>query len=319
MAVIQTHDLTKAYTVRGKPPFVALQSLDMTVEQGEIFGYLGPNGAGKTTTIRLLLDLIRPTTGTAQVMGYDVNGDSLEMRRLVGFLPGELNLWRNLTAAQTVDYVAHVRGGDVAAQKAHAREIGERLNFDFSKRIREYSTGNKRKLGLVLAMMHRPPLLILDEPTTGLDPLLQHTFNAMMREVRDEGRTVFLSSHMLTEVQAICDRVGIIRDGEMKAIERVDALTEAKFHWVTLQLREPANAQMLDGVAGVSDVSLHNSHTLRFRLAGEHDPLLRALGDYYVVRLETREPSLEEIFLTYYGNGESESAGSAAAVQKASE
>ncbi len=303
MSVIKTQNLTKVYKT-GKVPFKALNALNLNVDEGEIFGFLGPNGAGKTTTIRLLLDLIRPTMGDARLFGLDVNADSVEIRRRVGFLPGELNLWKGLTGWQVVNYVASVRGENIDEQKRYARELGERLGLDFSKRVREYSTGNKRKIGLVIALMHKPPLLILDEPTTGLDPLLQQTFNNLMREVRQEGRTVFLSSHMLTEVQAICDRVGIIRHGELKAIERVTDLTQAKFHWVTVQFREDATPDIVQHLEGVSDISTANGHTLKFRLVGDHDPVIKALQHQYIVRLETREPTLEEIFLTFYGDDE---------------
>lgn len=300
--VIQTNNLSKTYG-QGNKAFRALKDLNLTVNQGEIFGYLGPNGAGKTTTIRLLLDLIRPTSGTAQVLGYDINRDSVAIRQQIGFLPGELNLWKGLTGQEVVNYVANVRGQDIDGQKRYAQELGERLALDFSKKVREYSTGNKRKLGLVIAMMHKPQLLILDEPTTGLDPLLQQTFNQMMREVRDEGRTVFLSSHILAEVQAICERVGIVRDGQLQAIERVTDLTHAKFHWITVQFRDVINPEFVSVIDGVSDVStLNDGHILRFRLVGDHDTLIKTLSEHYVIRMETREPTLEEIFLTFYGD-----------------
>lgn len=304
--MIQTNNLSKTYGT-GQKTFQALKDLNLTVNSGEIFGYLGPNGAGKTTTIRLLLDLIRPTSGTGQVLGYDINRDSVTIRQHIGFLPGELNLWKGLTGHEVVHYVAGVRGVDTDGQKRYAGQLGERLALDFSKKVREYSTGNKRKLGLIIAMMHKPQLLILDEPTTGLDPLLQQTFNQMMREVRDEGRTVFLSSHILAEVQAICERVGIVRDGQLKAIERVTDLTHAKFHWVTVQFSDTINPDFIRAIDGVSDVSTVNGeNTLRFRLVGDHDAVIKAISQKYVVRMETREPTLEEIFLTFYGDNGAE-------------
>ncbi|RMG82379.1 MAG: ABC transporter ATP-binding protein, partial [Chloroflexi bacterium] len=196
----------------------ALSDLNLTVEQGEIFGYLGPNGAGKTTTIRLLLDLIRPTAGRAFIFDMDANAQSVEVHKRIGFLPGELNLWKNRTARQVVNYFAQVRAGANAGPiLRYADELAERLDFNMNKPVRDYSSGNKRKLGLILALMHKPDLLILDEPTSGLDPLMQQTFNQLMLEVKEEGRTVFMSSHVLSEVQAICDRVGILRHGELKA------------------------------------------------------------------------------------------------------
>jgi ABC-2 type transport system ATP-binding protein len=203
---IQTDKLTKFYK-RGKP---ALDQLDLKVTQGEIFGYLGPNGAGKTTTIRLLLDLIRPSAGRGTVLGLDCQKNSLGIRRRVGFLPGELHLWDGLTGFQVVHYLGKLRGN---LDMKYVHQLAERLSLDLSKTVRSYSSGNRRKLGLVIALMSRAELLILDEPTNGLDPLVQQIFHQLMLVARDEGRTVFLSSHILSEVQAISDRVGILRDG----------------------------------------------------------------------------------------------------------
>jgi len=217
-ALIQMENLTKVYG----DATPALDSLNLTVNRGEIFGYLGPNGAGKTTTIRLLLDLIRPTQGRASIFGLDVKADSVEIRKRIGFLPGELNLWDRLTAREIVNYLGNLRGG---VDNAYVKQLAERLSFDMSKRMRTYSTGNKRKLGLILALMHKPDLLILDEPSSGLDPLMQQTFNQLMLEAKANGQTVFLSSHVLNEVQAICDRVGILRAGKLQAVETVERLT----------------------------------------------------------------------------------------------
>lgn len=295
-AVIQTNDLGKVYQ-SGKT--AALSNLNLSVHAGEIFGYLGPNGAGKTTTIRLLLDLIRPTSGSASLFGLDAQRNSVEIHRRIGFLPGELNLWKNLTGRQVIDYVARVRGG-VDARIVH--QLSERLNFDASKRVRDYSSGNRRKLGLILALMHQPELLILDEPTNGLDPLVQQTFNEMMREIRAEGRTVFLSSHMLSEVQSICDRVGILRAGQLQAVESVAALRRVDFEYITIRFRDPVQVGLLENVPGVSSVTVDGS-TLRLRLSGDYNPLLVALRDQYIIDIDTEEASLEDIFLSYYGNG----------------
>ncbi|MDZ4763492.1 MAG: ABC transporter ATP-binding protein [Chloroflexota bacterium] len=294
-ALIQTEGLTKAYG-RGVK---ALDALTLTVNQGEIFGYLGPNGAGKTTTIKLLLDLIRPTAGRASVFGLDVNRDSVAIRRRVGFLPGELNLWDNQTSMQIIRYFSKVRGG---VDLEYVHQLAERLQFDLNKRIRAYSTGNKRKIGLILALMHKPELLILDEPTSGLDPLMQQIFNQMMIEARTAGQTVFLSSHVLGEVQTICDRVAILRGGQLQTVERVDHLTHVDFHWVTLRFRDTATVPRLTNVPGVSEVTV-DGRTLKLRLQGDFDPVLRALGDRYVEDIHVQDPTLEEIFLTYYGNG----------------
>jgi ABC-2 type transport system ATP-binding protein len=297
--VIQTENLGKTYAKNRRETVQALKNLDLSVQPGEIFGYLGPNGAGKTTTIRILLDLIRPSSGRALIFGQDAQQHSVELHRRIGFLPGELNLWKNLSGQQVVNYISRVRGG---VDSNYVRELTERLQLDLSLKVRSYSSGNRRKLGLVIALMNKPELLILDEPTGGLDPLMQQIFNEMMLEAQQEGRTVFLSSHILSEVQAICDRVGILRNGELKAVETVTNLTHAKFRWVTLRLHEKVAPTQISTVEGVSEVSTVDGG-LKLRLSGDFDPLLRALNPYYVENMEVAEPSLEEIFLTYYGNG----------------
>jgi ABC-2 type transport system ATP-binding protein len=277
-----------------------LDNLDLSVKEGEIFGYLGPNGAGKTTTIRMMLDIIRPTSGRINILGMDAQKDAVELHHQIGFMPGELNLWKNEKAIDIVKYFGRVRG---KLDMAYATQLAERLQFDMSKKVRDYSTGNKRKLGLVLALMNRPKLLILDEPTSGLDPLMQQTFNHLMREVRDEGRTVFLSSHVLSEVQAICDRVGILRGGILRAVENVENLTHANFRWVTVNYR--GELPDLTGIAGVSEVTKLNGDAVKLRLTGDVDPLLRTLvkGEY-ISNFKTQEPTLEEIFLAFYDEGE---------------
>lgn len=301
--LIQTHELSKIYQ-SGKSQTHALSHLNLSVNEGEIFGYLGPNGAGKTTTIRMLLDLIRPTAGSAQIFGLDVREHSVDIHRRIGFLPGELNLWKGRTGRQIVHYIASIHG-DTVKIKSHADTVADRLKLDLSKKIRDYSTGNKRKLGLVLATMHQPDLLILDEPTSGLDPLMQQTFHQMMREYRDQGKTVFLSSHVLSEVQAICDRVAILRDGELKAVETIEKLTHVEFRWVdvTFQDHVPDNlVGQLQQVSGIDHIST-NGNVIRLQLYGDFDPLMRAISNGYVKDLHIEEPSLEEIFLTFY-NGE---------------
>lgn len=293
--VIQTDNLSKVY--KGKPPKLALNHLSLSVDRGEIFGYLGPNGAGKTTTIKLLLDLIRPTEGKASLFGLDVNRDSVAVRQRIGFLPGELNLWDNQTGTQIVRYFASVRGG---VDMNYVHELAERLEFDLTKKVRASSTGNKRKLGLILALMNKADLLILDEPTTGLDPLMQQIFFQLAMEARDEGRTVFMSSHILSEVQAICDRVGILRNGVLQAVERVDALTRVDFRWVMVRFRESVDSSIFASAPGVSELEA-DGNTVKLRLVGDFDPVVRALGSHYVEDLRVLEPTLEEIFLTYYG------------------
>lgn len=300
--IIATYNLSKVYP-SGKTTTQALSDLNLEVYSGEIFGCLGPNGAGKTTTIRLLLDLIRPSSGTAQLFGLDSRRDSLAIRARVGYIPGELNLWKNRLASQVVRHLARLRG-DEARIWGEAQRLAERLKLDMNKRIRDYSTGNKRKLGLVLALMHKPELIILDEPTSGLDPLMQQTFNHMMQEVKAEGRTVFLSSHVLSEVQAICDRVGIIRDGRLRAVETIEKLVQVGYRDVRLDFREPVPQSWVENLprqAPVSAVKAEGS-SLNLRLHGDFDPLLRAFNGAYIRNVHINEPSLEDIFLAFYND-----------------
>lgn len=303
-SVLEISGLSKTYGA-GKKQTLALNRLDLKVHRGEIFGYLGPNGAGKTTTIRLLLDLIRPSSGSARIFGLDTRADSVEIHRRIGFLPGELSLWEGRTGDQIIHYVASVRG-DTRGIAKHAGELAEQLDLDTTKRVRDLSSGNKRKLGLVIAMMHSPELLILDEPTGGLDPLVQQTFHEMMDDYRAKGRTVFLSSHVLSEVQAICDRVGILRDGELKAVESVEKITNVEFHWVDVTFRDALPAglrQRLASIPAITNIST-NGARIRMRMAGDFDPLLRAISSGYVETLHVEEPSLEEIFLAFYSGDE---------------
>jgi len=306
-SIIELRGLSKTYG-SGAKQTVALSNLDLRVNRGEIFGYLGPNGAGKTTTIRLLLDLIRPSQGGAKIFGLDVRADSVEIHKRIGFFPAELSLWEGRTGDQIIHYVASVRGEARGIVK-HAGELTERLDLDTTKKVRDLSSGNKRKLGLVIAMMHSPELLILDEPTGGLDPLVQQTFHTMMDEYRDKGKTVFLSSHVLSEVQAICDRVGILRDGELKAVESVEKITNVEFNWVDVSFRDAVPAglkQKLENMPSITDVSA-NGARVRMRVIGDFDPLLRAISDGYVETLHVEEPTLEEIFLAYYSGEKEES------------
>lgn len=294
--IVEIRALSKQYSGGVR----ALEALNFEVQAGEIFGYLGPNGAGKTTTIRILLDMIRASSGEARLFGLDSRKDSLAIRARVGYLPGDLSLWKHYSGRQVIDYVGRLRG---IKSTQHANIIAERLQFDASRKIREYSTGNRRKLGIVLALMHKPELLILDEPTSGLDPLVQQTFNELMRDVRNAGGTVLLSSHILGEVQAICDRVGILRGGKLQAVDSVSHLTRVNFRWVHATLQAPpdeawlAQLRQLEGVSEVTADGVNVS----VRLTGDFDALLRQFGAHYVKDLRVSQPSLEEIFLTYYG------------------
>lgn len=293
---IHIQGLTKRYAKTDRP---ALDHLTLQVNKGEIFGYLGPNGAGKTTTIRMMLDLIRPTEGSVALLGMDGQRDSVALHKRIGFLPGELSLWQNLTGRDVLNYLSRLRG-DVDMR--YVDQLAERLALDLSKSVRSYSTGNRRKIGLVIALMGKPELLILDEPTSGLDPLVQQTFNQMMLEAQAEGRTVFLSSHILSEVQAICERVGILRDGQLKAVEKVSDLTRVTVHHVRITFHQAVNPQRLANVPGVSEIGAEDK-ALNFTLNGDLDPVLRAISDEYIVDIKSEEPSLEEIFLSFYGNG----------------
>jgi ABC-2 type transport system ATP-binding protein len=290
-AVIQTEKLSKAYGEhRG------IIDLDLQVNEGEAFGFLGPNGAGKTTTIRTLLDHIRPTSGRATVFGIDTTADPVAIHRRLGYLPGEFALYDKLTGGQTLEYFANLRGG---IDKAYQKDLITRLDVDPSRRFREYSKGNKQKIGLIIALQHRPDLLLLDEPTSGLDPLIQQEFYSVIREAKAEGRTVFLSSHILSEVEKTCDRVAIIRDGRLARVDRTEALRDLAHHTVELVFTGPVPASEFEAIDGVSDVKAED-HVLRMRVSGNIAPVVRAAAKYELADFVSREPSLEETFLAEY-------------------
>ncbi len=296
-AIIEVDSLTKRYgSKRG------IIDVSFQVEEGEVFGFLGPNGAGKTTTIRLLMALLRADAGTARIAGLDVWQQSVEIKRLIGYLPGELSLDPGLTGGQILEYFGHLRGG---IDQAYLKQLIARLDCDPSRKFRQYSSGNKRKIGLIQAFMHRPRLLILDEPTNGLDPLNQQEFDRMVKEVRDEGRTVFPSSHILSEVEQTCTRVAIIREGQLVRVGDVAEVKDIKRHEITITF---ANAVLteafktLDGVAQVERLS--DGQTLRLTMQGGADAVIKAAAQHAVVSLTSHEPSLEDIFLRYYeGDG----------------
>ena len=299
-AIIETEKLTKSYGLhRG------IVEVDLAVEKGEVFGFLGPNGAGKTTTIRILLDLIRPTRGRATVFGLDTTRDAVAIHRRVGYLPGEFALYDRLTGAQTLEYFANLHGG---VDRAYQRSLVERVDLDPSRRFREYSKGNKQKVGLIAALQQRPELLILDEPTAGLDPLVQQTFFEIMREAVAEERTVFLSSHILSEAEKTCDRVAIIREGRIVRVDRVDALYDLAVHQVELRFTGPVPAEEFEGIAGVSNVAVVD-HTLRMHVNGPIAPVVKAAARFELADFVSREPSLEETFLAEYGAEAKEVAG----------
>jgi ABC-2 type transport system ATP-binding protein len=296
-AIIETQGLTKRYgSKRG------ITNVSFQVQEGEVFGFLGPNGAGKTTTIRTLMALLRADEGSARINGLDIWDQSVEIKRLVGYLPGELSLDPTLTGGQILEYFGHLRGG---VDQTYLKQLIARLEFDPTRKFRQYSSGNKRKIGLIQAFMHRPRLLILDEPTNGLDPLNQQEFDRMVKEVRADGRTVFLSSHILTEVEQTCSRVGIIREGQLVRVGSVAELKDIKRHDVTITFADAAPAETFKALPGVDQLDvLGDGHTLRMAVSGGLDAVVKAAAQYSVVSLTSQEPSLEEIFLRFYeGDG----------------
>ena len=288
---ITTRGLTKDYGMaRG------LFELDLEVGAGEIFGFLGPNGAGKTTTIRLLMGMIFPMRGSAQIFGLDCQRESVAVKTKVGYLPGELPQFGGLRGSEIVAYLGGLRGG---VDRTRVRAIAQRLELDLARRFREYSRGNKQKLGLLLAFMHRPPLLILDEPTASLDPLNQQTFYDLLFESRADGATVFLSSHVLSEVEHVCDHVGIIRRGRLVSVAGLDELHHLRIHHVEIEFAARPPVQAIEAAEGVSDVRVDGSR-IRCNVRGGFEPLLGAIAGRGVVNLVSTEPSLEEVVLGYY-------------------
>jgi ABC-type multidrug transport system ATPase subunit len=290
-SAVQTSGLTKDYGAgRG------LFGLDLEVREGEVFGYLGPNGAGKTTTIRMLMGLAHPTRGSATIFGLDCWRQAVDVKRRVGYVPGEPPQFGGLRGREIVAYLGAMGGG---VDRGRVGQLGERLQLDLSLRYREYSSGNKKKLLLVLAFMHRPRLLILDEPTAGLDPLNQQEFYAMVKEARGDGATVFLSSHVLSEVEHVCDRVGIIRAGRLVKVASLEDLHEIRMHRVEIEFAGEVPTEAIRRADGVDGVTTEN-HRVRCTVHGSFEPLMAAVGGAHVVNLISHEPSLEEAFLEYY-------------------
>ena len=290
--VIETRGLSVSYgRHRG------IIDVDLAIREGEIFGFLGPNGAGKTTTMRVLLDIIRPTRGKATIFGMDCQQQGVAIRMRTGYLPGELSFYEDMTGRGFLDMFSQLRGD--TGDPGYRREICERLQLDPSRKIREYSSGNRRKLGLVMAFMHQPDLLIVDEPTLGLDPLVVQTVLRLLKEARDEGRTVFMSSHILSEVQSVCDRVGIIREGRLVEVGEVDALTAQPFHRLRLVFREepPEDAFSYRGVSEKGRID----HEVQLEVRENLEAVLEEALSYGTTDIETHPATLEEVFLTYYG------------------
>lgn len=291
-AAIQTTGLTKHY---GKVE--ALVDLDLEIPAGEIFGFLGPNGAGKTTTIRTMLDEIRPTSGSATILGMDTHEKSVEIRKHIGYIPGDLAMYPNLTGRDTLTYFANLRGG---VDWKYVDQLADRLDAQPDKKTGDLSSGNRQKIGLIQAFMNKPDVLIMDEPSSGLDPLVQREFQAMMREAAGEGCTVFLSSHTLSEVQRVADRVGIIRHGHLVAVEGVAALRSKARRKVELELDAKADPAVFEGLSGASEITVSNHHVV-MSFEGDMGALIKAATQHYgIVDISTQEADLEEIFLTYY-------------------
>ncbi len=289
--VIVTSGLSKAYGGQ-----LALRDLDLEVHEGEILGYLGPNGAGKTTTIRLLLALIAPTAGSATIFGLDVGAHAPEIHGRLAYVPGEANLWPGLTGAETLALLGRVHG---SVDESYRDELIERFDFDTAKKVRSYSKGNRQKLSLIAALMTRAELLILDEPTSGLDPLMEQTFRECMRESKKQGQTVFLSSHILSEVEALCDRVAILRNGELLQIGTLAQLRHLSA--LTIHVTFDGETPDITDVPGVAAIAVEGQR-LSCEITGSIEPLLQRLSRYHVRELLSAKPSLEELFLSHYGS-----------------
>ena len=291
--VIKTDGLSKNYGRR-----LGISAVNIEVMAGEVFGYLGPNGAGKTTTIRVLLDFIRADKGSAQIFGLDIRKSSADIRRRVGFLPGELNLYENLTCRDFLLYFCNLRGhGDWT----FIDELASRFQCQLSQPIHSLSQGNKRKIGLIQAFMHKPDLIILDEPTSGLDPIMQHEFYRLIDETKTAGQTIFFSSHNLPEVERVCDRVGIIRAGSMVAVENVAALKARTMRNVEIRFGEDINVNVFTNIEQLRILSLEK-RLLKCQIKGEMESLMKTAAKFKIIDFISREPDLEEIFLTYYGD-----------------
>lgn len=289
--VIRLDKLSKTYGSR-----LGLVELDLTVRAGEVFGYLGPNGAGKSTTIRLLLDLIRPTGGRAWLFDRDAREHAVELHRRIGYLAGDFVVDRRQRVDECLTFLAALRGG---IRRQRIEELAARLDLDLSARIKTLSKGNRQKVGLVQAFMHQPDLLILDEPTSGLDPLVQQAFLDLVREAKTAGQTVFMSSHIMTEVEAVADRVGIIREGRLVALDTVARLRDHSVHRFDVTFAGPIDQVAIAALPGVSDLTI-DGPTARFALATNPDDLIRVLARHRIVSLRASEPDLEEVFLAHY-------------------
>src|SRR6266700_7600713 len=288
--VIVIDKLEKSY---GK--IQAVRGISMSVERGEIFGFLGPNGAGKTTTIRCILDVIRPSAGTIYVLGLDAQRDKHALHKHIGYLPGDVRLPGTMTGKQVINYFSRLQGREPVL----LNDLIARFDVEVKRPMKGYSKGMRQKIGIVLSFMCDPDILILDEPTSGLDPLLQKTFHEFLLEEQARGKTVFMSSHIMSDVEKVCHRVAVIRQGEIVTVEEVEALREKAGQRVTVEFGDAVAEEELAGIPGVSGVSKINS-SYHFHIGGSMDPLIKALGHHEVVRLLAEEAPLEEVFLKFY-------------------
>jgi ABC-2 type transport system ATP-binding protein len=298
---IQTFDLTKSYGhARG------IENVNLSIAQGEIFGFLGPNGAGKSTTLRTLMGFMRPTSGRAEILGMDTQQRMTEVHARVGNLPTIFSLEDRMSGRQLIDLFAKLRG---VRDLSYANEVAERLGAEMDRPVRRLSHGNRQKIGIVQALFHQPDVIILDEPTGGLDPLVQETFLAILSESRERGQTVLFSSHVLAEIERVADRVGIIRNGELVAVEDPHELTGKAHRHARIEFGEMPSAEAIaafERIAGVEQVQVEGARPImRFTVAGDIDEVVKLLARHRVVSLDVERPTLEEIFLTFYGpNGQ---------------
>ena len=293
--VIRTERLSKNY---GR--HLGIAAVDIEVRAGEVFGYLGPNGAGKTTTIRILMDFIRADRGRAEIFGRDSRKDGVAIRRRIGFLPGGMQLYENLSGGEYLRFFAGLRGG---LDRPFVEELASRLACPLERPIHSLSQGNKKKIGLIQAFMHKPALLILDEPTSGLDPIVRYEFFRMIQEARQRAQTVFFSSHNLPEVERSCDRVAIIRQGRIVATERIEELKARSLRSLEIRFNEDIDPRAFTAVPGLEIVA-QDGRSLKGRMKGNMDALLKAAARFRVSDFSSQEPDLEEIFLAYYGKDE---------------
>jgi len=294
--VIEITQLRKTYG-----SIQAVKGISMSVEQGEIFGFLGPNGAGKTTTIRCMLDVIRPTAGSIRVLGLDAQHDTMALHQCIGYLPGDVRLPGDMTGRQVINYFSRLQGREPVL----LAKLVQRFDVELKRPLRSYSKGMRQKIGVVLAFMCDPNVLILDEPTSGLDPLLQRTFNEFLLEEQARGKTIFMSSHIMSDVEKVCQRVAVIRQGELVTVEKVETLRQKAGQRITVEFGDQVTAEDLARIPGVSNVGTTNG-AYHFNIGGSMDLLIKTLSQHEVIRLQAEEAPLEEVFLKFYEESQPE-------------